>query len=48
MFICMSSGARPRYRQDIILALAMPIASPNEYLNSLKILLKSSPLLWYY
>lgn len=27
MFICLSSGARPRYRQDIIRAIAMPRGS---------------------
>lgn len=36
MFICMSSGARPRYRQDVILALAMPEGSSLQFRYDLK------------
>jgi hypothetical protein len=31
MFICLSSGARPRYRQDIIRAIAMPEGSKLQF-----------------
>lgn len=38
MFICLSSGARPRYRQDIMRALAMPKGSRLQFRYDLNLL----------
>ena len=36
MFICLSSGARPRYREDVLRALAMPEGSSVQFRYDLK------------